>query len=540
MKRWMTSIVGLLAFMAPSAALAQSITYQGQLTDASGPVNGPVNLQIRMFDAAAAGNQVGNTLNFNALNISDGLFTIPLNFGFNNTLAFSSGTARWLEITVNGTTLAPRQELTPAPYALRAMKPWEPSGFNPNDIFFTGNGVFGTGKVGIADTTPVATLTVGDGDKFQVSGTDGDVRFADPAGGIIFPDTGLNSGPMIQMFDLGNTLPTSRMVIAHSFNFPMEGLQYSNHAYTFRSASNFALHIDPEDEFVGVNRTTRVTSAEYFGVQAPVGGTSYGGMYIRTNGATAKPFYGYSTGPQDAWTYLDGTTGDWRVHVGGDRLTVTESGNVGIGTTTPGVRLHIDGGTDSEPASGGFVVVGPTSGANITIDNNEIMARSNGAPATLFLNNDGGAVRVPVLEITGADVAEKFPSSDPRESIKPGMVMEIDPDNAGKLRISHSAYNRRVAGVVSGAGDIPVGAILGNLPGHDDAPPIALSGRVWVQCDASHHAIASGDLLTTANLSGYAMKVTDYPRAQGAIIGKAMSNLAAGDKGLVLVLVNLQ
>jgi hypothetical protein len=126
------------------------------------------------------------------------------------------------------------------------------------------------------------------------------------------------------------------------------------------------------------------------------------------------------------------------------------------------------------------------------------------------------------------------------DTVEPGMVVEIDPDNAGQLRLARGAYNRRVAGVVSGAGDLPVGAILGNLPGHENAPPIALSGRVWVRCDASNGPIQPGDLLTTAERPGHAMKVTDYPRAQGAIIGKAMSALAQGESGLVLVLVNLQ
>jgi hypothetical protein len=172
---------------------------------------------------------------------------------------------------------------------------------------------------------------------------------------------------------------------------------------------------------------------------------------------------------------------------------------------------------------------------------------ANGAPA-LYCRTSGpgpalwadGLARVDVLEITGADVAERFPTSENPEAVKPGMVMELDPENPGKLRIASGAYNRRVAGVVSGAGDIPVGAILGNLPGHDDAPAIALSGRVWVQCDASNGAITVGDLLTTSETAGHAMKVVDYPRAQGAIIGKAMSGLTSGERGLVLVLVNLQ
>lgn len=149
-----------------------------------------------------------------------------------------------------------------------------------------------------------------------------------------------------------------------------------------------------------------------------------------------------------------------------------------------------------------------------------------------------GRLKVGVLEITGADVAEKFPSSD--DDVEPGTVMEIDPGRAGGLRVARAAYNPRVAGVVSGAGNIPVGAVLGNLPGHEDAPPIALSGRVWVRCDASRVAIAPGDLLTTSEIPGLAMKAVDRSRAYGAILGKAMTALHQGERGLVLVLVNLQ
>ena len=68
---------------------------------------------------------------------------------------------------------------------------------------------------------------------------------------------------------------------------------------------------------------------------------------------------------------------------------------------------------------------------------------------------------------------------------------------------------------------------------------MALTGRVYVRATAANGAIEPGDLLTTSDLPGQAMKVTDYSRAQGAVLGKAMSALPAGE-GLVLVLVTLQ
>ena len=70
--------------------------------------------------------------------------------------------------------------------------------------------------------------------------------------------------------------------------------------------------------------------------------------------------------------------------------------------------------------------------------------------------------------------------------------------------------------------------------------PVALSGRVYVRADASNGSIHPGDLLTTSSVRGHAMKVEDHPRAQGAIIGKAMTALKTGETGLVLVLVSLQ
>ena len=229
----------------------------------------------------------------------------------------------------------------------------------------------------------------------------------------------------------------------------------------------------------------------------------------------------------------------FQFRVGGNqpRMTISASGNVGINRASPFARLHVDS-ADEQLAQ--FTQLGTDPGMVVTSINGStiypalsVNGFSSNAPAMRVV----GTASVDVLEITGADLAERFPVS---EDVKPGMVMEIDPDHAGKLRLSRGMYNRRVAGVASGAGDIPTGAILGNLPGHKDAPPVALSGRVWVYCDASETAIELGDLLTTSATPGHAMAVRDFTRSPGATIGKAMTPLAKGETGLVLVLVNLQ
>lgn len=78
---------------------------------------------------------------------------------------------------------------------------------------------------------------------------------------------------------------------------------------------------------------------------------------------------------------------------GGTKFAVNSDGRVGIGgSALANVGLHIQTGTDAAPASGGYLVTGATSGENLSIDNNEIMARNNGVISTLFLQNNGGTL----------------------------------------------------------------------------------------------------------------------------------------------------
>ncbi len=156
-----------------------------------------------------------------------------------------------------------------------------------------------------------------------------------------------------------------------------------------------------------------------------------------------------------------------------------------------------------------------------------------------------------VLEIdAGADLSERFDISsnsdlkkyiDQKEmKIMPGMVVSIDPNNPGKLLVNTKAYDTKVAGIISGAGNVQTGMMMGQRGSvADGVYPVALTGRVYCFVDATDNPVRPGDLLTTSGTPGHAMKVIDYTKAQGAILGKAMSSLDKG-KGLVLVLVTLQ
>ncbi len=165
-----------------------------------------------------------------------------------------------------------------------------------------------------------------------------------------------------------------------------------------------------------------------------------------------------------------------------------------------------------------------------------------GGGAALMTLDGNGRLAVKSLQITGADLSERFDiRSDPADlPPSPGIVACIDPEHPGKLVICSQAYDQTVVGVVSGAGGINTGMLM-SQPGSvaDGQYPVALTGRVYVWADASSGPIQPGDLLTTSATPGHAMKVANYDQAHGAILGKAMSGLEKG-KGLVLVLVSLQ
>lgn len=143
---------------------------------------------------------------------------------------------------------------------------------------------------------------------------------------------------------------------------------------------------------------------------------------------------------------------------------------------------------------------------------------------------DGGAGDIKLL---GADLAEEFAS---RTEVEPGsVVVAVGPD---EVAVAREARDRRVVGVVSGAGNLRSAVRLAARPG-EERVPVALTGRVYCKVDAGHGPITLGDLLTTSITEGHAMRVEDPAAAAGAIMGKALAPLKDG-RGLIPVLLTLQ
>ena len=140
------------------------------------------------------------------------------------------------------------------------------------------------------------------------------------------------------------------------------------------------------------------------------------------------------------------------------------------------------------------------------------------------------------VRLSNADCAEDFDVSGANK-VEPGTVMVLG--NEGALSESQQAYDKRVAGVISGAGDYKPGIVLDTEHSSGNRQPVALMGKVYCKVDAQFGAIEVGHLLTTSPTPGHAMKTSDPFKAFGAVIGKALRPLIGG-KGLIPILIALQ
>lgn len=230
---------------------------------------------------------------------------------------------------------------------------------------------------------------------------------------------------------------------------------------------------------------------------------------------------------------MDGTTG--KVGIGGNGV----EGNLAIypSSLQGGTTAHEDVMKANVHVAGndGFIRIGGAGGAGGHL----ALYSSSAKPADL---HDLGKAAIHLdgqrgdIILANADCAEDFEITCPGE-VEPGTVMVIGED--GGLQPSEAAYDRRVAGVLSGAKNLRPGIVLGRKPSAQRRYPIALAGQVYCKVDASQEAIAVGDLLTTSPTPGHAMRAADALKAFGAVIGKALTPLRHG-QGMIRILVALQ
>jgi hypothetical protein len=590
----------LLANLA--AAQGTAFTYQGNLNNTNGPVTGSYDLTFALYDDGTAGSLIAGPLTNVATVVSNGAFSATIDFG----AGVFTGTNYWLEIgaQTNGgsdyATLAPRQQITPTPYAIYAANAGNAASVAANSV--TADELF----------TLVPPV-----DGQVLSFTGGSLSWTDPAvaGGSVWSLNGSSAYYSAGGVGIGTASPLSKFhVVSGASDLPPR-LQSSG-------TSSFGSGWDLYHGAIGVGYVGVPDSAAgiapgellmFGGSGTPVslwpGGLR--ALTLATSGSvgigTASPqaklhlFDPNSVtglietgGGVNAWTRLSFKNADGQWDVGtsqsfnGDQLyfyregaaanafaiqpngNAAFAGSLGIGTTSPQFALDVNG---AARAGSGLLVTGASSPnypntKGVYIEKEDygtggsygaVYAFNYNNPGphamSLCLNSPGGFVGIgtitpaytldvngttrthSIIITGGADVAEPFKMGT--GEIQKGSVMVIDEEHPGELKLSSTAYDLHVAGIVSGANGINPGIALQQEGALEGGQNVALSGRVYVLADASYGAIKPGDMLTTSGTPGHAMKVSDHSRAQGAILGKAMSGLGKGT-GMVLVLVTLQ
>ncbi|NLH16584.1 MAG: hypothetical protein GX455_08395 [Phycisphaerae bacterium] len=394
-------------------AMDTAFTYQGRLHVSGDPAEGPYDVQFQLFDDAAAGSQVGATLEADDLDIVGGYFTVTLDFGAN----VFDGNNRWFQISVRPATstnpadyvpLTPRQAITPAPYAMYAKSgtpgpqgpigPQGPKG-DKGDIGATGSqGPKGDkGDPGATGAQGPQGIQGVKGDK----GDKGDTGAMGPAGPTlgIYDSLGLpSSGGRVagnaggrNLTNLGNVgigtaTPQTALQVEGAITASMISSIYPLLALHSNGYTQFAIgmgNTEPFPTFLELNNrfgqriwlveedgnmhvTGKICIRDKFVYIEPTDALdiAIGNVRIRGNDGFDAPGESAYLYLGDANHYIKSThgfglnLGTWNAP---DVVTIREgTGNVGIGTSNPVYRLQVAGPifATSSPDDVGAVIMG--------------------------------------------------------------------------------------------------------------------------------------------------------------------------------------
>jgi len=369
-------------------------------------------------------------------------------------------------------------------------------------------------NVGIGTTTPKATL--------DAAGTQ---TFQSPTSGDYLLNYGLGSN--IEDPNTGDVV----LLVPASIGSPVNGSQFegiieSNRgsngqwnlnsqwyvsvqsAYTSNTGSILPLSGQQEYSTIPTLITCVYNGTTYIGFQTPSGNSSsYWSLtgnwsngqnsqkpllVARSSVTSVSALVGYeSVGPQIIETGIG------------------SSGDVGIGTTTPGAKLEVDG--------------------NIKL--------TSGSGASIAFQDGTNQTTAWTGVLCGGDYAEAVDARGDRKHYEPGDVLALGAGDEGEVEKSSEPYSTLVTGIFA-----TKPGVIGRretLPKSTQEIPMAMVGIVPTKVSAENGAIHRGDLLVTSSTPGYAMKGTDRSRMLGAVIGKAMGTLGSGT-GVIEVLVTLQ
>jgi len=420
-----------------------------------------------------------------------------------------------------------------------------------------GNNISNTnsGNVGIGTTIPATPLhvvsTADYGLRIEASGTSGATRldfytnygyvapdtrnWALRADWAVFGDFGIYQSNT----RLGDAMAISRFYIKNNGNIGIgtmsPGYKLDVQGGSINTSGGFCIAGDCKTAWsqVGGSQWTTASPNIYYNTGNVGIGTTTPGYKLDVAGSINSTGVNVNGSPitSSQWT-TTGTTINY------------SAGNVGVGTATPGYKLDVAGTVN---ATGVSINGSPISASQWTTNGTNINYASGNVgigtstPATkLHVVGDGkisGNLTVDGnIAAKYQDVAEWVPAS---QRIPAGTVVVLDPDKSNQVMQSAQAYDTRVAGVISEQPGIALGE------SGDHKVLVATTGRVRIKVDATRGPIHIGDLLVTSDITGMAMKSEPVNiggvkiHRLGTLIGKALEPLAKG-KGEILVLLSLQ
>lgn len=108
-----------LCFVGANADVPKFISFQGSLSDSSGPVSGSRTMLFSLYADSTGGDALWDELHW-TVELSDGLFSVLLGTIDTLRIELFDGQLLWVEIVVQGETLSPRVALSSNPYSFRS------------------------------------------------------------------------------------------------------------------------------------------------------------------------------------------------------------------------------------------------------------------------------------------------------------------------------------------------------------------------------------------------------------------------------------
>lgn len=335
------------------AAQTTAFTYQGKLTDAGNPANGNYDLQFKLFDTLAGGTQQGATLARTPVAASVGIFTVTLDFGAN----VFGGADRYLEIGVRPagsanayTVLAPRQPIMSTPYAIQTLKAASADGLSSACIGCVQdtqiNSVAGSK---VSGAIPVASIPAGSTNYIQNGTAVQTLSNFNISGDALI---GGNLG-------IGTVAPTDKLTVqtpSHNFGITHTDGIASIGTYVGAGSSGFGGWFGTRTNHPlffytnGGNAQMTLTPAGNVGI-----GTATPLSRLTISGSGGQPalagsrFDIFNTAFNGGFYQWVSNNGYWTLATSNDveRIVVTPTGNIGIGTPNANDKLTVQTATSS-------------------------------------------------------------------------------------------------------------------------------------------------------------------------------------------------